>query len=440
MKFWTLSLSILCASTVARADDPPAPVGALLANPGQLATWLAGRDSQVEAAGARVEAAAAQGDQARVIPNPQLQVGMAGFSLGRGNRDTTGALGPTSLTSTTNITVGGTETVEIGKRAPRRAAADLRLREAGEGAVGTLGGRINDATTALGKLTYVVAHRAAVQTNLDAARKLQALEKTRVDNKDLSSLDFSRIELDTLKLEDELRLADADVAGAVASCSAALYAPCGTDQLDAAALDAGAPLPDTIPDAGRAIAQRPAHVAEELEGQALGKDAELAEHRRIPDPTFGIEYTYDNYEYSGSLPQTLGFSVAIPLPFFDQGTHDARAARANAHAVEATDRAEIRQETAQAEALRAQLSSLQGTLHHLETEVLPRSTKIVGQTQKAFDLGEARLPDLLLAERDHRELLNQVLDTHFNLFNVRVQLRQALGLDDEAARAARPRK
>ena len=57
------------------------------------------------------------------------------------------------------------------------------------------------------------------------------------------------------------------------------------------------------------------------------------------------------------------------------------------------------------------------------------------QTQKAFDLGEVRLADLLLAERAHRDLLQEVLDARFDLFTVRAQLRQALGLDDEVARA-----
>ena len=35
-----------------------------------------------------------------------------------------------------------------------------------------------------------------------------------------------------------------------------------------------------------------------------------------------------------------------------------------------------------------------------------------------------------------RDLLVEVLDTRFDLFNVRAQLRQALGLDDEIARLA----
>ncbi|HEY0252855.1 MAG TPA: hypothetical protein VGC41_15070, partial [Kofleriaceae bacterium] len=111
------------------------------------------------------------------------------------------------------------------------------------------------------------------------------------------------------------------------------------------------------------------------------------------------------------------------------------AARANARAVEAEDRAQVREQRGVVTALTSQMKTLQTTLQRLETEQVPKSTQIITQTRKAFDLGEARLADLLLVERAHRDLLLEVLDTRFDLFNVRAQLRQALGLDDAVARA-----
>ena len=76
------------------------------------------------------------------------------------------------------------------------------------------------------------------------------------------------------------------------------------------------------------------------------------------------------------------------------------------------------------------------TLAKLQNAEIPKSAQIIEQTRKAFDLGQARLADLLLVERSHRDLLLEVLDTRFDLFNVRAQLRQALGLDDAIARVA----
>jgi cobalt-zinc-cadmium efflux system outer membrane protein len=436
MKLAVVLMPALVLSGTARADEAP-PVRAFLADPAQLVAWLRDHDPIVESVRARTEAAAELGQQARVFPNPQLQAGVGGLSVGGGNTGTPGvASGPTGPGQTTDYNVGIGELFELGKRGPRREAADLRTREAGESAVGALGGRLGDATATLGKLAYVASKRDVVAQNLDAARKLRDLEKTRLDNKDLSALEFGRIDLDTEELELQLGRAEAELASAVAACSATLYAPCSASGLDSAALDAAAPLPTSLPEPDTAIEQRPARQATKLEAAALGWDAELAHARRIPDPTLGVNYTYDRYQFGGNLPQTIGVTIGIPLPFFDRGTHDAAAARANARAIQAEDRATLREQRGVVDALLAQRKTLIETLAKLETEQVPKSTLIISQTRKAFDLGQARLADLLLAERAHRDLLVEVLDTRFDLFNVRAQLRQALGLDDEIARTA----
>ncbi len=439
MKLAAVLVPALVAGLVvpASADEAPAPVRSLLADPVELASWLRARDPLIESAQDRVDAARAAGDQARVLPNPQLSVTAGGFVLGSTNASdgTPGSADPRlSLGQTTNYQLGLGELIELGKRAPRRRAADTRVREAGEAAVGALGERVSEATAALGKLTYATARRDVAAANLEAAKKLRDNEKIRLDNKDLSPLEFNRIELDTEELELQLARSEAELTSAVATCSAALYATCSPQGLDAPALDAGAPLPASLPDTGPAVEGRPQRVAQKLESEALGWDAELARARRIPDPTIGVGYMLDNLTVAGNQHQQLLFSVGIPLPFFDRGDHDAEAARANAHALAAEDRAAVREAHGVVDALLAQHTTLVSTLARLETDSVPKSTQIIEQTRKAFDLGQARLADLLLVERAHRDLMLEVLDTRFDLFSVRAQLRQALGLDDEVAR------
>ncbi len=438
MKWLGFTLPLLLLAGGARADDSP-PVLTLLTDPGQLASWLRDRDPQIYAATQKIVQADELAAQARVFPNPQAQAGIAGIVLGSPNRTVNMGVvttGPTGITDTSNISLGVSELFEIGKRAPRHNAANFRIHEATESAVGTLGGQLNNATTTLGKLAYVVAKRGLADQNRSAAQQLQDKELHRKEKNDLAGNDFSRIELDTQALELELERADADLAVALATCSATLFAPCAATGLDAAALDAAAPLPAALPETQQAIAQRPEHLAQHLEVSALGEDANLATNRKIPDPTLALTYTYDNYQYSGSAPQTLAFSVGIPLPFFDTGTHDAAAARANARSLEAQDQATVRSERGQVDAYLAQLSSLKKTLARLENDSVPKSKTIVENTRKAFDGGQSGLADLLLAERQYRDLQAQALDTRFDLFNVRVSLRQVLGLDDQAARTA----
>jgi cobalt-zinc-cadmium efflux system outer membrane protein len=441
---WSIAWIVSLAGA-ARAEPAP-PLRSLLTRPGELAAWLRERDPLIDAQRARVDAARAAARQTRVLPNPQLNLGVSDLVIGQTNAQNGGPGSenpPLSLGKTLIFTAGIDQLIELGKRGPRQNAADLRVRAAAETATGTLGARVGEATQMLGKLAYVAARRSAAAANLAAAEKLQASEKIRLDHSDLSALDFARIELDTQAVALQLARAESDVAAATAACSAMLYAPCSADGLDDAALDAGAPLPAAEPSA-QALAQalieaRPARVASRLEVEALGWDATLAHNRRIPDPTIGAGYTLDNLTISGDQHQSLMFTLGIPLPVFDRGDHDEAAARATARAAAAEDRAAVRDAAGQVEALVAQRAQLEAAVARLTSDTVPKSAQIVAQTRRAFDLGQASLSDLLLAERAYRDLLLELLDTRFDLFNARAQLRQQLGLDDQAARDAGPR-
>jgi len=431
-----LAVAVASLSATTRAQPAPA-LHELLAQPAQLAAWLRERDPLIDAQRARVEAALAAARQTRVIPNPQLNLGVSDFVIGRTNAGSgePGSENPSlSLGKTLIYTAGVEQLIELGKRGPRQRAADLRGRAAAQVATGTLGDRLGDATQLLGKLAYVAARRSVVARNLAAAEQLMAIEQRRVDHGDLSSLELARIELDTKAIALQLARAEADVAGAASACSATLQVACTTDGLDdPSTLDVGAPLPAVLPIADAAIAGRPARVAHQLEALALGWDAALAHNRRIPDPTIGVGYTLDNLTISGDQHQSLMFTIGIPLPVFDRGSHDEAAARATARAMTAEDRAVVRDAQGQVEALLAQRAMLQAAVAKLEAETVPKSTQIITQTRRAFDLGQAPLADLLLVERAHRDLLLELLETRFDLFGVRALLRQQLGLDDQAA-------
>lgn len=426
-----IAVALVVAAPPARAEAP-VPVRPLLRDPAQLASWLARRDAPTEAARARHAAAVESARQVALRPNPVLSASVGGLVLGQTNPATP----PLGLAQTTNVTAGVSELIELGKRGPRQQAARLRADEAAETSVAVLGARLGDATAMLGKLAYVTARRGVVATNLDAARTLLGLERVRFEHQDLAGAELARIELDTQQLELQLGRADAEVATAVARCSALLQAPCVTEDLaDAATLDVGAPLPASLPASAAAIEHRPAREASRLEARALGADATLAAHRWIPDPTLGVAYTYDNLTVTGNQQQTALLSLSFALPVFDRGDHDAAAARATARAVLADAAAVAHEARGEIDALLAERATLQRTLDTLAGDAFPKSAQIVEQTRRSFDLGQAGLADLLLAERAHRELALEILDTRFDLFNARAQLRQQLGLDDEVARA-----
>ncbi|HTJ45653.1 MAG TPA: TolC family protein [Kofleriaceae bacterium] len=404
----------------------------LLSDPAQLAAWLRAHDATVGAATARVDAATAARMQAGVLPNPELQIAYGGFVVGGGNA---GNMQVDTIGNTTNLTAGVSEMFELGKRGPRTHAAAMRIESAREDLVGALGARIGDAIAAIGKVAYLSARHDTLAVNLDAQKKILALEKIRLDHKDLSGDDYARLELETERLELDVARADADLHEATVACEAALRAPCMTPGLGEDALEHGAPLPDAG-DVDQAIAARATFASSRDQQAALGFDADLARARKIPDPTFGVAFTHDNLTAAGNEPNTMLFSVSIPLPVFDRGDHDAAAAEAEAHALASEEQAETREARGTVDALLAQKQYLETEIERLSTVSIPKSDTILADTHKAFDLGQDDLSDLILAERAHRELILELLDARYDLFTARAGLRQALGLDDAIARAA----
>jgi cobalt-zinc-cadmium efflux system outer membrane protein len=423
----------LLSTVAARAAADPAPPSpaTLLSDPVQLAAWLDAHDANVSAAMSRLDAAEAARAQTGVLPNPELSLALGGVVVGASNL----ADGSTSPSNTANFTVGVTELVELGKRRPRQEAASARIDAAREDLIGALGVRVSAAITAMGKVAYLSSRHDTLVVNLEAQKKILALEKIRVDHQDLSGDDYARLELETERLELDVARADADLRQAAVACEATLRAPCG-EGLGADALEHGAPLPATPGDVDQALEQRAVAVSSRDQQTAYGFDATLAHNRRIPDPTLGVAFLRDNLTVAGNEPNTMLFSVTFPIPIFDRGDHDAAAAMAEAHALAAEELADRREARGAVDALVAQKQYLDTEIERLSTVSIPKSEKILADTHKAFDAGQDSLSDLILAERAHRELILELLDARYDLFTARSGLRQTLGLDDAAARAA----
>ncbi len=120
-----VSCALILLSSAVLADPPP--LRTMLADPRALASWLASHDPVVAAAHDRADSAGSLADQAKVFPNPQLSAELGNISLGKGNPDpNTGAIGPTSFTRTTHLSVGLSELIEIGNRAGDRGRGTHR--------------------------------------------------------------------------------------------------------------------------------------------------------------------------------------------------------------------------------------------------------------------------------------------------------------------------
>ena len=394
-----------------------------------LMAWLEAHNKDVLAAAARVDQAIAELARERLHPNPSLGGSVSDIPVGTTN--------PPGLTHADTAVYGTvlTQTVEIGKRGPRIESARLRLESERRSYLEALGAKTAEARLILGRVAYLGARQAVLEESLAAARQNLDLQRSRLENGDLSGNDFDRLQVDTMLLESEVDGNRQESEATAAACGAVLADPCSVAGTGIESVNRAAALPPD-PDARASIERRPDIQALALARDAATKDALLARRRRIPDPSLSLGYTHDNLTISGDQPRTFLFSIAIPLPVFDRGQHDASRAEARARELEWTADGARERGRADVEALLKRRASLEKTLGELLGQAVPKSSGVLEATLAAVNRGGMSMTDLLLARRTHTDLLLKVMDLQFDLFVVRNDLRRALGLDADLARAA----
>ncbi len=421
----TLIASPAGAQTAPGSGPGTVEVALLLRNDHALADWLSRSHPDVAAARARVaQQQAAVGVARRLLPNPSLGFTVGGIALGERN--------PASLSpgDTMNYTVGLYQTIELGKRGPRVDAEVLR-RDATEQAFrDTLAGRLADARDALARVIYFDARQKVLDERLKSAQDIATLEKTRLQQGDISGIDHDRLVLDAMQVEREVADNHADAQLALADCAASLVvARCSSQGATMDAVDAAAPAPMTLPDVAPAIAGRPDVRALRFAGQAADADATGWRRQAIPDPTVGVAYTRDFLTYAGDQPSTLSLTLSIPLPIFDHGAYQARQASGQATELELQARSLESRARADADALLTRRRILEQKLKELQEGAVPHSRAVLQAMQTAYQHGQVSMTDLLLVRRDDVALTLDVTDTRFALFAIRNQLRRVLGLD-----------
>ena len=416
-------LQIFCMSIgVAQAQSNTASASALLSDRFALLRWLESRQPEMAVQASRGREAAAATKEAGLIPNPLLTVGAAGFTFGHRNPSNL------SFTDTPNFQVTVAETVEIGKRSHRINAAIRHAEAIEHDASYNRGLLVADARESLAKLVYLQALRSALEVRLKSAYGVVGLDKTRLEHGDVSGIDHHRLELEVLNVKRELSDNASELTLAQAQCSAILAAPCVAD-VEVSTLEQSLPHPE-LP-SGRAFdpAKRPDVRAQRSEAEAALEQATLYKNRRIPDPQVGVGYLYDRLTYAGNQPHSFGVFVTMPLPLSDNGEHQ------RTQALERAQQAELRAKrlelAAKSEAQNLFASEILTTqkLELLRVEALPLGTKVLTATESAYRLGQVSLTDLLLARRQQAELLLDLVETYYALFQTRSQIYRVLGLD-----------
>jgi outer membrane protein, heavy metal efflux system len=416
-----LAVSPAPATAAGAANVPRVSVASLLTDEAKLTSWLVEHSPELRAARARVAQSSAEARQSRALPNPVLDASVANLPLGETNPAGLG------LNQTAIYTVGLSQTVELGKRGPRIAGAELRQRSATHELAAAQRDERAAARYALANALYRGLRVGILQESLLDAERAAELQRTRYEQKALSGTDYDRLLLELHSLRADVARERAEYGAALAACAAVLGATCDLTGASQELLTQAAPLrAESAADAR--LEQRPDVQALDAESRAAQQDAELARGRAIPDLTLRLGYTHDRFVVSGDNRNTLSVGVALPLPVFDRGRYDAARSLGRAEELRDTRRAILRQARADVAALVGRKQTLETLLATLERESLPRSISVLASTQIAFDHGGVSLTDLLLSRRTQIGLRLTLLDERFELFGIRNELSRVLAV------------
>jgi len=386
---------------LAESTTPPLRLSALPA-PNELAALLWERAPRLQPSRVRLADARAGLERTHLLPNPTLDVSWNTIPIGELNPP--GLEKP--LAHVPNYVFGLSELVEIGKRGPRERSAASTLGSGVEEARATLFDAYFDLNERIAAIAAAEVRIASLSELAEDARRLTEIQKARAEKGDTAQLDVDRSAIEEEKLWTGLADERAKLAIGIRECGAIVGSPCesfGSSDVAEAYLD-------QREQGGAAIEDRPDLRSLELQKAAAGHALDLAQSRKIPDPTFRLGYMHDRFLVAGNQGNSLFVGVSLPLPFFDHGQVDSRFAQATIAASSRTRDLLIEQAHSQLDRLTEERRALEGRRTRLKNKTLPLARSVVKRLEEVVRRGGAPLQELLLARRTLGELTVEAVD------------------------------
>ena len=396
------------------AADPPTDAQGETLTVGQAIRRALSRDPRIQSSLAKVLAAEADANQARLLPNPILTIDIR-FPIAKGSNT---AFEP-SLTA---------DLLSLLQRPARISAADKRLRESGATALITVLDVMSEVQDAYQAARTVDAEIDTAQRRQQRLRRLRDLAQERLDAGEATRLDVLTLDaqlmqaalaLDDLRLQRvQERLILARLVGQPRSSGdwklTPWQAPPDVLAPESAWIDA-------------ALRNRPDISQRVWELRALGDDLALAGLLPLQGGDMGVHAEHDP-------DWRVGPVLTTPLPIFDFGQVGQAKVRALRLAAR-QELVELRREVVQDVRL-AYATYLQSrnALAVSRNQLFPLQQAQLEQAQLSYQAGEADLATLLLAENELDLTGSKIVELQEKLTAARVKLQRAAGGAGVAAR------
>ncbi len=378
------------------------------------------RSPELQAAELDVDVAAANVQQSELLPNPTLDFSWNTIPIGPSNPNSQFD-GP-AIANVPNYGVGLSYTFPLGKRGPRQEQARAEHAAASATLDAVARAKSFELAHLLGELAIATMRREGLRGLVEDAKAGVTIAQARLDAGFGSPLDVDRMRIELSRSEQSLASAEGDVNATLASCAALTGTTCENFASEEEAKQFLDRWTDQMAAAHGDMEQRPDLRALADERRAAEAEERLAHAQAIPDPTVRFGYVHDTYFAAGAQANSLNLAVAIPLPIFDHGQAQARAAQAKEERYTA-------QRDLRMVAARARIPALQHRVDRqrqrklaLSGEIIPRALGVLKDIKSAAENHLVGIADMIQARRAVSELLLEQADSYGDAFESALQL------------------
>lgn len=381
-------------------------------------------NQELGAARLDIERARARLNQARLRPNPTLEVEQSsGLVVGNaGDRE---------------LSVGFSLPVEIyGRRAARINVALIEI-EASEAEIRNrerqlAGNILTNYAEALAALRELEATEQLLELDLQTTRFVQI----RVNEGESPPLELNLLQAEVERLRARRQLVEGRIESALIQLKLLAGIPFDEplrlrEQINSAILPA---LPQTREAAiDIALKSRPDVLLAQIEEQAASAGLRLVRAQARPDLTAHTRYTQGRSNVdlpAGTFPQrdrSLTFGVSVGLPIFNK--NQGAKTEAEIAVRQAQTRREFAERVVRSEILAAyqRYEAASRAVAILENAAIPRSTANVETFRKVYEIGEIKITDLIAEQRRLLDATRDLTEALTQRYRAQVDLNVALG-------------
>ena len=353
----------------------------------------------LEAAAYAVEEETYEAQQAGLLPNPELEIGVEAWRPNSSNDEgVTWMFGVSQLLPLSGTRRLAKKSGMIGAEAAQQESEGIRL-------------EVEGYASDLFYRALAAQERTAILEDISSgATALAALTRIRFEQGDVPEMDVIRIEAEKNRYEVDLESARKERD----AIRAQLAELCGIEANELPECTGEiAPTLDMLPDREvlrTLLAASPLNVARSLRVEQARTALVATRRSALPEPTLYAGFRRETAADANSID--LG--ISIPLPLFDRKQGSIAAARVREKRIEAENEATSRNELRSCLELHAKIEAEIAVAEKLRNTVIPQLTEVNAIVEKAQELGGVTVFETLIARRDIAETRLALLESESN--------------------------